>query len=41
MVELMHSGNIANYPTGAVTQFDHEKVATILESIAQTFTFTK
>ncbi len=35
----IHSGNIENYPVGAVTAFDESKVQTILESMAQSFKF--
>lgn len=41
MVELLHSGNIGNYSEGAVIEFDKAKFQTMLEAIAQTFTFTK
>ena len=39
VVELLHSGTIANYPAGSVTQFDMAKFSDILESIVQTFSF--
>ena len=41
MTELLHSGNIDNYPQGTVIEFDKAKFQGLLESIAQTFTFTK
>ena len=41
ITELLHSGNIGNFPPGTVVQFDHDKFSNILESIAQTFSFTK
>ena len=41
MVELLHSGNIGNYPAGTVVEFDKAKFQGMLETIAHTFTFTK
>jgi hypothetical protein len=35
--ELLHSGNIQNYPTGSVTQFDQAEFSDILNGIVQTF----
>ncbi len=37
IVELLHSGNIDNYPTGTVTAFDHAKFSGILDAIVQTY----
>lgn len=39
IVELLHSGNIGNYPEGTVTEFDKAKFSGILENIAKTFGF--
>ncbi len=36
----VHTGNIANYTPGTVTEFDKEKAYTILRQILDTFTFT-
>jgi lipopolysaccharide export system protein LptC len=41
MNELLHSGNINNYPEGEVVEFDKPKFQTMLDEVAQTFTFTK
>lgn len=41
IAELLHSGNIGNYPDGTVVQFDHAKFSGYLEDIAKTFVFTK
>ncbi len=41
IVELLHSGNIGNYPEGVVVEFDKAKFSSMLEAIAETFTFTK
>lgn len=35
----IHSGNIQNYPAGAVAAFDHAKIQNVLEGIVQSFTF--
>ena len=40
IVELLHSGNINNYPPGTVAEFDKAKFSGILETMARTFTFT-
>lgn len=37
LVELLHSGNIANYPAGTVTEFDKAKFQNILEAIVHTY----
>lgn len=41
IVELLHSGNIGNYPEGTVAEFDKAKFSGILEKIVQTFSFTE
>lgn len=40
VVELLHSGNIYNYPSGTVQEFDRVKFFGILEKIAQTLKLT-
>lgn len=40
ITETVHTGNIANYPIGAVVEFDKEKAYTELNKIFQTFTLT-
>lgn len=37
IAELLHSGNIGNYPPGSVKQFDRAQFSGILESIVQTY----
>jgi hypothetical protein len=37
IVELLHSGNIGNYPEGSVTQFDQAQFSGILDAIVQTY----
>jgi hypothetical protein len=37
IVELLHSGNIGNYPAGTVTQFDQAEFSGILDAIAKTY----
>jgi len=39
IVELLHSGNIANYPEGAVKEFSQSQFSGILEKIVQAFSF--
>jgi hypothetical protein len=39
IVELLHSGQIANYPSGTVTAFDETKFSGILDAMVNTFTF--
>lgn len=39
LVELLHSGNIANYPDGTVVEFDKLKFQGYLEAIVKTFSF--
>jgi hypothetical protein len=41
MTVLLHSGNIHNYPEGAVVEFDKPKFQNLLNSIARTFTFAQ
>lgn len=40
IVEMLHSGNIGNYPERTVREFDKPKFSGILERAAQTFVFT-
>jgi len=40
IVELLHSGNIYNYPAGAVQEFNKAKLLGILEKMAQSFKFS-
>lgn len=40
IVDMLHSGNIGNYPAGSVKEFDKPKFSGILESITRTFIFT-
>jgi hypothetical protein len=40
IVELLHSGNIGNYPTGQVKQFDQNLYHTMLDSMVHTLAFT-
>lgn len=40
IVEMLHSGNIGNYPPGMITEFDKAKFSGILEKIAKTFVFS-
>ena len=35
--ETLHSGNIDNYPVGAVTEFNHDEFSGILEAIVHTY----
>jgi hypothetical protein len=37
IAELLHSGNIGNYPAGTVTQFDQEEFSGILNGIVQSY----
>lgn len=37
IVELLHSGDIGNYPPGTVQQFDQAQFSDILDSIVQTY----
>lgn len=37
IVELLHSGNIGNYPAGTVTQFDQAEYSGILDRIVQSY----
>jgi hypothetical protein len=39
VVELLHSGQIANYPPGTVTAFDESKFSGILDAMVNTFAF--
>jgi len=39
IVEMLHSGNIGNYPAGTVKEFDKPKFSGFLEKIVQTFAF--
>lgn len=41
IVELLHSGNIGNYPQDTVKEFDKAKFTGILENIVHTFVFIK
>ncbi len=41
IVELLHSGNIYNYLSGAVVEFDRVKFSGILEKIVRTFSFAE
>lgn len=41
IVEILHSGNIGNYPSGTAAEFDKPKFSGILEKIARTFVFTE
>jgi hypothetical protein len=41
IVELLHSGQIANYPSGSVTAFDETKFSGILDAMVNTFAFKK
>lgn len=40
IVELLHSGNIGNYPAGTVTEFDHAAFSGILDAIVHTYQST-
>jgi len=40
LVELLHSGNIGNYPAGKVRPFDESALRRILDSMVDTFSFT-
>ena len=40
IVEIIHSGNIGNYPPGT-KEFDRPKVSVVLETMAQSFAFVK
>jgi len=40
-VEVLHSGNIGNYPEGTVKEFDKPKFSGILERMVKTFVFTE
>ncbi len=37
IAETIHTGNIGNYPTGSVTEFDKDKAWSILDRIVNTF----
>jgi len=37
IVELLHSGNIGNYPAGTVSEFDKSKFQGILDAIVRTY----
>jgi len=37
ITELLHSGNIDNYPTGSTQQFDQNEFSGILDAIVQTY----
>jgi hypothetical protein len=39
IVELLHSGQIANYPSGSVTAFDETKFSGMLDAMVNTFAF--
>jgi len=41
IVEMLHSGNIGNYPEGTVKEFDKPRFSGILENIFKTFVFTR
>lgn len=41
IVELLHSGNIANYPPGDVLEFNHNYFSGVLENIVNTFQFNQ
>jgi len=40
IVELLHSGNIGNYPAGSVKQYDHDAFRAMLDTMVGTFAFT-
>ncbi|HUO56481.1 MAG TPA: hypothetical protein VMU27_03550, partial [Candidatus Paceibacterota bacterium] len=37
ITEMLHSGNIANYPKGSVTPYDQAQYFAILDAMAQSF----
>jgi hypothetical protein len=40
LLEMMHSGNIGNYPAGSVKQFDASMMRSILDTMVNTFSFS-
>lgn len=39
LVEMLHSGQLANYPAGTIVAFDQAQFSGILEAMVDTFTF--